>query len=87
MGYLRCERRPHFHQFVTRRRSGKPELSFAVEVQFTDEMEASVSAGWALWWSDGGHGQTERIGRTTRGAEVALCQGLSLIYTCGPAEL
>ena len=30
MGYLRCEGRPHLHEFVTGVWSGKAELSFAV---------------------------------------------------------
>jgi len=55
VGYLRCEGRPHLHQIVTGRRGGEAKLSLAVEVEFSDEVETCVSAGGALWWSDGGH--------------------------------
>jgi len=55
MGYLRCEGGPHLHEFVTGWWSREPKLSFAVEVEFRDEMERSVSTGWALWGGDGGH--------------------------------
>ena len=56
VGYLGCKGGPHLHEFVTGRRGGETELSLAVEVEFADEVETRVSAGWALWWGDGGHG-------------------------------
>ena len=56
VGYLRCEGGPHLHEFVAGGRGGEPKLSFAVEVEFPDEMKTSVSTGRALWGGDGGHG-------------------------------
>jgi len=53
---LRRECGPHLHEFVTGGWGGEPELSFAVEVEFADEVESSVSTGRALWGGDGGHG-------------------------------
>lgn len=55
VGYLRCEGGPHLHELMTGGRGGEPKLSFAVEVEFPDEMEACVLAGGALWRGDGGH--------------------------------
>lgn len=52
---LGCEGGPHLHELVAGGWGGEAELPLAVEVQFPDEMEACVSAGWALWRSDGGH--------------------------------
>jgi len=56
VGSLRWEGWPHLHELVTGRRSGETKLSLAVEVEFPDEMESSVSTGGALRGSDGGHG-------------------------------
>ena len=56
VGYLRCEGGPHLHELVTGRRGGEAKLSLAVEVEFPDKMESSVSTGGALWGGDGGHG-------------------------------
>ena len=64
MGYLRCEGGPHLHEFVTGGRGKEPKLSFAVDVEFTDEMESSVSTGRVLWGGDGDHGW--RIGDQRR---------------------
>jgi hypothetical protein len=56
VGYLRCESGPHLHELVPGRRGGETKLSFAVEVEFPDEVETCVSTGGARWGSDGGHG-------------------------------
>ena len=53
MRYLRCEGRPHLHEFVTGGGGGEPKLSFVVEVEFADEMERSISTGWSLWGGGG----------------------------------
>ena len=55
VGYLRGEGGPHLHEFVAGGWGGQAKLSFAVEVEFADEMETCVSAGRALWGGDGGH--------------------------------
>jgi len=55
MGYLRCKGGSHLHEFMTSGWSREPKLLFAIEVEFGDEMERSVSTGWALLGDDHGH--------------------------------
>ena len=55
MGNLRWEGGPHLHELMTSGWGGEAELSLAVEVEFTNEVESCISAGRALWWGDGGH--------------------------------
>jgi hypothetical protein len=81
VGYLGCESGPHLHEVVTGGRGGEAKLPLAVEVEFTDEMETCVSAGWTLWRSSGGHSWTVNQ-RIKVGTEVFSCRsdGLALIY-------
>ena len=81
VGHLRCESGPHLHEVVTGRRGGEAKLPLAVEVEFTDEMESCVSAGWTLWRSSGGHSWMVNQ-RINVGTEVFSCRsgGLALIY-------
>jgi len=53
---LGCKGGPHLHELVASGWGGEADLSLVVEVQFPDDMGNCVSAGWALWWSNGGHG-------------------------------
>ena len=83
VGYLRCESGPHLHEVVTGKRGGEAKLPLAVEVEFRDETETCVSAGWTLWRSGGGHSWMVNQ-RIEVGVEVLSCRnyGLALTYLC-----